>query len=256
MMRARGAMHKVVFLRHGQSTWNLENRFTGWHDVDLTPLGYEEAKDAGKLLTENGFEFDLAHTSVLTRAIKTYNTVAEEMGQIWIPHYKSWRLNERHYGALQGLNKAETAEKHGEEQVLQWRRSYDIPPPELDLDDERHPRFDRRYGLLPPDVLPRTESLKITVDRVLPYWNDTICPQVMQGQRVVVCAHGNSLRAIVKYLAGMSEQEILAYNIPTACPLVFEFDENMRPLTNYYLLDEEELKARQEAVANQAKVKV
>ena len=205
---------------------------------------------------EKGYEFDLAHTSNLTRAIKTYNTVAEEMGHLWIPHYKSWRLNERHYGALQGLNKAETAEKHGEEQVLKWRRSYDIPPPELEMDDERHPRFDRRYGLLPPDVLPRTESLKITVDRVLPYWNDTICPQVMQGQRVVVCAHGNSLRAIVKYLAGMSEQEILAYNIPTACPLVFEFDENMRPLTNYYLLDEEELKARQEAVANQAKVKV
>ena len=205
---------------------------------------------------EKGYEFDLAHTSNLTRAIKTYNTVAEEMGHLWIPHYKSWRLNERHYGALQGLNKAETAEKHGEEQVLKWRRSYDIPPPELEMDDERHPRFDRRYGLLPPDVLPRTESLKITVDRVLPYWNDTICPQVMQGQRVVVCAHGNSLRAIVKYLAGMTEEEIIAYNIPTACPLVFEFDAEMRPLENYFLLDEAELKARQEAVANQAKVKV
>ena len=197
----------------------------------------------------------MAHTSNLTRAIKTYNTVAEEMGHLWIPHYKSWRLNERHYGALQGLNKAETAEKHGEEQVLKWRRSYDIPPPELEMDDERHPRFDRRYGLLPPDVLPRTESLKITVDRVLPYWNDTICPQGMQGQRVVVCAHGNSLRAIVKYLAGMTEEEIIAYNIPTACPLVFEFDENLKPLKNYYLLDEQELKERMEAVAKQASIK-
>ena len=178
------------------------------------------------------------------------------MDSLWIPHHKTWRLNERSYGALQGLNKAETAEKHGEEKVLQWRRSYDIPPPALSLDDERHPSFDRRYGLLPPDVLPTTESLKITVDRVLPYWNDTICPQVMDGKRAVIVAHGNSLRAIVMHLAGMSEQEILAYNIPTACPLVFEFDENMKPLKNYYLLDDEELKARQEAVANQAKAKL
>lgn len=175
MIRPR-TLHKVVFVRHGQSTWNLENRFTGWHDVDLTPQGQEEAVQAGKLLKERGFEFDVAHTSVLTRAIKTYNTLTEEMGSIWIPHHKTWRLNERHYGALQGLNKAETAEKHGEEQVLQWRRSYDIPPPELALDDERHPSFDRRYCMLPPDILPTTESLKITVDRVLPYWNDTICP--------------------------------------------------------------------------------
>ena len=204
-MRRVPAVHKVVFLRHGQSTWNLSNRFTGWHDVDLTPQGVEEAKQAGQLLKENGFEFDLAHTSVLTRAIKTYNTCAEEMGSLWIPHYKSWRLNERHYGALQGLNKAETQEKHGEAQVTQWRRSYDIPPPPLDLDDERHPAFERRYSHLPPDVLPQTESLKITVDRVLPYWQDTICPQVMAGQRVVVVAHGNSLRGIVKYLTGMNE---------------------------------------------------
>ena len=208
------------------------------------------------MLKERGFEFDVAHTSNLTRAIKTFNGIATAMDSLWLPHTKTWRLNERHYGALQGLNKAETAEKHGEEKVLQWRRSYDIPPPPLDLDDERHPSFDRRYAGLPPQVLPRTESLKITVDRVLPYWNDAICPQVMDGKKVIVVAHGNSLRAIVKYLAGMSEEEILAYNIPTACPLVFEFDENMNPLKNYYLLDEAELKARQEAVANQAKVKV
>ena len=249
-MRRAAATHKVVFIRHGQSTWNLENRFTGWHDVDLTALGVEEAKQAGQLLKENGFAFDLAHTSLLTRAIKTYNQISEEMDSLWIPHHKSWRLNERHYGALQGLDKAETAAKHGEEQVTQWRRSYDIPPPELDLTDERHPSFERRYSTLPPDVLPRTESLKTTGDRVLPYWHDTICPQVMAGQSVVVVAHGNSLRAIVKYLAGMSEQEILKYNIPTACPLVFEFDQDMTPLKNYYLLDAEELKARQEAVAN------
>lgn len=255
-MRRANALHKVVFVRHGQSTWNLENRFTGWHDVDLTAQGVEEAKAAGQLLKEHGFEFDLAHTSVLKRAIKTYNTISEEMGSLFIPHYKSWRLNERSYGALQGLNKAETAEKHGEAKVLQWRRSYDIPPPELGLDDERHPSFDRRYSSLPPDVLPTTESLKTTVDRVLPYWYDTICPQVIGGKSVVVVAHGNSLRAIVKYLAGMTEEEILAYNIPTACPLVFEFDQDMKPLKNYYLLDEEELKARQEAVANQAKVRV
>jgi len=172
-MRSRAqALHKVVFVRHGQSTWNLENRFTGWHDVDLTAQGVEEAKQAGQLLKENGFEFDLAHTSVLTRAIKTYNVMSEEMESLWIPHHKSWRLNERSYGALQGLNKLETAQKHGDEQVLQWRRSYDIPPPELDLDDERHPRHDRRYGNLPPDVLPATEDLKTTVERVLPYWYD------------------------------------------------------------------------------------
>lgn len=171
------------------------------------------------------------------------------MDCLWIPHHKTWRLNERHYGALQGLNKAETAEKHGEEQVLQWRRSYDIPPPELDMEDPRHPQFERRYTGLPATILPRTESLKITVDRVLPYWYDTLCPQIMDGKQVIVVAHGNSLRAIVKYLAGMSETEILAYNIPTACPLVFEFDEHLNPICNYYLIDEAELKARQEAVA-------
>lgn len=170
------ALHKVVFVRHGQSTWNLENRFTGWHDVDLTAHGVIEAQQAGQLLKENGYEFDEAHTSVLTRAVKTYNTIMTEMDSLWIPHHKTWRLNERHYGALQGLNKAETAEKHGEEQVLKWRRSYDIPPPSLELDDARHPRFDRRYGHLPPDILPGAEDLKLTVDRVLPYWYDHICP--------------------------------------------------------------------------------
>ena len=178
------------------------------------------------------------------------------MGCLWIPYHKTWRLNERHYGALQGLSKVETAKKYGDEQVLQWRRSYSILPPAIDIDDESHPRFDRKFALLPPDALPCTESLKITADRVLPYWNDTICPQVMDGKRVVVVAHGNSLRSIVKYLAGMNEEEILAYNIPTACPLVFEFDKNMKPLQNYYLISKEELKGKQEEVANQAQLKV
>ena len=175
---------------------------------------------------------------MLTRALKTYHNIATELDQLWLPHYKTWRLNERHYGALQGLDKIETAKKHGEEKVLQWRRSYDIPPPMMEQDDERHPRFERRYAGLPPEVLPGTESLKTTVDRVLPYWHDSICPQIMKGERVLVVAHGNSLRAIVKYLTGMGEKEIIAYNIPTGCPLVFEFDENLKPLKNYYLLDE------------------
>jgi 2,3-bisphosphoglycerate-dependent phosphoglycerate mutase len=253
MQKAGKSTFKVVFVRHGQSTWNLENRFTGWHDVDLTPNGVEEAKAAGQLLKEKGYEFDLAYSSVLTRAIKTFNGISGEMGNSWIPLQKTWRLNERHYGALQGLNKAETAAKHGEDLVTQWRRSYDIPPPELDLADERHPRFEKRYQGLPLDALPKTESLKITVDRVLPFWYDTIAPQIMDGRNVIVVAHGNSLRAIVKHLSKMSEKEVLAYNIPTACPLVYEFDENMEALKNYYLIDEAELKARQEAVANQAK---
>jgi 2,3-bisphosphoglycerate-dependent phosphoglycerate mutase len=197
----------------------------------------------------------MAYTSTLQRAIKTYNNMAGEMGCLWIPHVKSWRLNERSYGALTGLNKSETAEKHGEAQVKIWRRSYDIPPPELDLSDQRHPRFEKMYQYVPVDALPRTESLKTTVERVLPYWNDTIAPSVMAGKKVVVVAHGNSLRAVVKHLAGMDEKEILEYNIPTACPLVFEFDENLKPLKNYYLIDEAELKARQEAVANQGKKK-
>lgn len=200
--------------------------------------------------------FDKAFTSVLTRAVMTYNTIATELGCHYIPVTKHWRLNERHYGALQGLNKAETAAKHGEEKVMLWRRSYDIPPPELSVDDERHPRFDARYAGLPLDVLPKTESLKITVDRVLPYWYDQICPAVLDGQRVVVVAHGNSLRAIVKHLTQMSDADIIKYNIPTACPLVFEFDENLKPLKNYYLIDEKALKARMQAVADQAKAKL
>jgi len=194
-------IHRVVFVRHGESTWNKENRFTGWTDVQLTPNGIEEAKFAGQLLKQNGFQFDIAFTSVLTRAIMTYNNIATELGCHYIPVHKHWRLNERHYGALQGLNKAETAAKHGEEQVTLWRRSYDIPPPELTLEDERHPQHDARYQGLPLDVLPKTESLKITVDRVLPYWYDSICPQVLQGKNVIVVAHGNSLRAIVKHLS-------------------------------------------------------
>jgi len=238
MNKLPSKIHKVVFVRHGQSLWNLENVFTGWYDVDLTAQGHEEARQAGKLLKEKGFDFDIAYTSTLQRAIKTYNNIAGEMDCNWIPLNKSWRLNERSYGALQGLNKAETAEKHGEAQVKIWRRSYDIPPPELSLDDERHPRFAKMYSHLPVDALPCTESLKTTCDRVLPYWNDTIAPMVKTGKSVVVVAHGNSLRAVVKHLAGMNEKEILEYNIPTACPLVFEFDEHLKPLKNYYLIDE------------------
>lgn len=252
MSRVKTA-HRVVFVRHGESTWNKENRFTGWHDVPLSARGVEEAVEAGQMLKQRGFQFDLAYTSVLQRAIKTYYTISNELDLHWIPHVKHWRLNERHYGALQGMNKAETAKKHGEEQVLIWRRSYDIPPPELEFDDERHPRFSPIYQGLPADALPCTESLKTTIDRVLPFWHDTICPSVLDNKNVIVVAHGNSLRAIVKHLTQMSEDEILKYNIPTAVPFVFEFDKDLKPLDNYYLLDEDELKRRQEAVANQAK---
>ena len=202
-------VHRVVFVRHGESTWNKSNRFTGWEDVPLSEHGVEEAVEAGQMLKKEGFSFDLAYTSVLQRSIKTYYTIADQLDLCWIPHNKHWRLNERHYGALQGLNKAETAEKHGEEQVLQWRRSYDIPPPELDLDDPRHPRFAAQYQGLPSSVLPATESLAITVDRVLPFWNDTLCPQILDNKNLIIVAHGNSLRAIVKVLKGMSEEEIL-----------------------------------------------
>ena len=198
----------------------------------------------------------MAYTSVLTRAIVTYNTIASELNCHWIPVHKHWRLNERHYGALQGLNKSETAAKHGDEQVLVWRRSFDIPPPDLELTDERHPSQDPRYAGVPLDVLPKTESLKLTIDRVLPYWYDAICPAVLAGKKPIVVAHGNSLRAIVKYLTGMSDKEIIKYNIPTACPLVFEFDQNLKPLKNYYLIDEKELKARMKAVAEQGKAKL
>ena len=237
-------VHRVVFVRHGESTWNRENRFTGWHDVPLSEHGVNEAVEAGTLLREKGFHFDVCYSSVLQRAIKTYYTIADQLDLAWIPHHKHWRLNERHYGALEGLNKSETAAKHGEEQVLIWRRSYDIPPPELSVDDERHPRYAQQYQGLPQDALPCTESLKITVDRVLPFWHDTICPMVLDNKNVIVVAHGNSLRAIVKHLSGMSEEEILKYNIPTAVPLVYEFDQDLNVLKNYYLLDEEEVKRR------------
>jgi 2,3-bisphosphoglycerate-dependent phosphoglycerate mutase len=248
-------VHKMVLLRHGQSTWNLENRFTGWTDVGLSDLGRQEALNSGKFLRENGFEFDIAYTSVLKRAIKTLWIVLEEMEIEWIPVYRSWRLNERHYGSLQGLNKAEMAAKFGEEQVKVWRRSYDVPPPTLELDDERHPRFERRYAGLAKDELPSSESLKDTVARMLPYWHETIAPAVKSGQSVLVAAHGNSLRALVKYLDHVSDQEITELNIPTGIPLVYELDDDLKPLKSYYLGDEEEIRKAAEAVARQGKAK-
>jgi 2,3-bisphosphoglycerate-dependent phosphoglycerate mutase len=248
-------MYKLVLVRHGQSTWNLENRFTGWTDVGLTEQGEAEAREAGRLLKDGGYEFDVAYTSVLRRAIKTLWIVLEEMGLEWLPVYRAWQLNERHYGALQGLNKAEMAQKFGEEQVHIWRRSYDIPPPALKPEDERHPRFDRRYAALSPEQLPATESLKITLERVLPYWHRVLAPAVMSGQRLLVVAHGNSLRALVKYLDGISEEEIPGLNIPTGVPLVYELDEDLKPITHYYLGDPEEAAKKAAAVANQAKAK-
>jgi 2,3-bisphosphoglycerate-dependent phosphoglycerate mutase len=248
-------MYKLVLVRHGQSTWNLENRFTGWTDVSLTEQGMTEAHEAGRLLRDGGYDFDIAYTSVLRRAIKTLWIVMEEMGLEWLPVYRAWQLNERHYGTLQGLNKAEMAEKFGDEQVHIWRRSYDIPPPALEPTDERHPRFDRRYASLAPDQLPATESLKITLERVLPYWHMVLAPAVMSGQRVLVVAHGNSLRALVKYLDGISEEEIPGLNIPTGVPLVYELDEDLKPIRHYYLGDPEEAARKAAAVANQAKTK-
>ena len=248
-------MYKLVLVRHGQSTWNLENRFTGWTDVGLTDLGRIEAHEAGKLLREGGYIFDIAYTSVLRRAIHTLWAVLDEMNLEWIPVVKAWELNERHYGALQGLNKAETAEKFGEAQVKVWRRSYDTPPPVLELDDERHPRFDPRYASLSPEQLPATESLKITLDRVLPYWESTLAPAIKSGKRVLVAAHGNSIRALVKYLDNISDAEITELNIPTGLPLVYELDENLKPIKSYYLGDPEEAARKAAAVANQAKVK-
>ena len=248
-------MYKLVLVRHGQSTWNLENRFTGWTDVGLTDLGRQEAHEAGKLLREGGYVFDVAYTSVLRRAIQTLWIVLEEMNLEWIPETKAWQLNERHYGALQGLNKAETAEKFGEAQVKIWRRSYDVPPPDLDLTDERHPGFDPRYASLSPEQLPATESLKITLDRVLPYWHSTLVPVIKSGKRVIVAAHGNSIRALVKYLDEISDEEITELNIPTGLPLVYELDADLKPIKNYYLGDPEEAARKAAAVANQAKVK-
>jgi 2,3-bisphosphoglycerate-dependent phosphoglycerate mutase len=245
-------MHKLVLLRHGESTWNKENRFTGWHDVDLTERGREEAAEAGRLLKEGGYVFDIAFTSVLKRAIKTLGLALDVLDQLWIPVTKSWKLNERHYGALQGLNKAETAVKHGEAQVTIWRRSYDIPPPPLTPDDPRHPSRDPRYKGLRPSDLPLTESLKDTVARFLPYWHGTIAPAIRSGQRVVVAAHGNSLRALVMYLDDIDEQTIVALNIPTGIPLVYELDDDLKPLRHYYLGDPDAAAAAAARVANQA----
>jgi len=248
-------MYKVVLLRHGESQWNKENRFTGWTDVDLTEKGIAEARKAGKVLKENGFEFDYAFVSVLKRALRTLWLTLEEMDQLWIPWEKSWRLNERHYGGLQGLNKAETAAKHGEEQVLIWRRSYDIPPPPLEETDDRYPGKLRIYQDVPETDLPLTESLKDTVARFLPYWHDAIAPVIKSGKRVIIAAHGNSLRALVKYLDNMSEEEILKLNIPTGMPLVYELDNELKPVKHYYLGDPEEVKKAMESVANQGKAK-
>ena len=230
-------MFKVVLLRHGESTWNQENRFTGWTDVDLSEKGRKEAIEAGHLLKDDGYVFDLAFTSVLKRAIRTLWITLDALDLMWIPVTKSWRLNERHYGALQGLNKAETAAKHGDAQVKIWRRSYDMPPPPLSPDDERYSGRDPRYGSLRRDEIPLTESLKDTVDRFLPYWHGTIAPAVMSGQRVIIAAHGNSLRALVKYLDNVPDDEIVELNIPTGIPLVYELDDALRPIRHYYLGD-------------------
>jgi 2,3-bisphosphoglycerate-dependent phosphoglycerate mutase len=248
-------MYKIVLMRHGESTWNLENRFTGWTDVDLTPKGVEEARAAGKLLREQGYSFDVAFTSMLKRANKTLNVVLEELDELWIPVEHDWRLNERHYGALQGLNKAETAAKFGDEQVLVWRRSYDVPPPALEAGDARLDDKSPRYASMKPGEFPHTECLKDTVARFVPYWKDTIAPVVKSGKRVVIAAHGNSLRALIKYLDDVSDEEIIGINIPTAQPLVYELDANLKPIKHYYLADPEAIAAAMNAVANQGKAK-
>jgi len=243
----------LVLLRHGQSDWNLQNRFTGWTDVDLTEKGRAEAQQSGRLMKEAGYTFDLAYTSVLTRAIRTQWIALDEMDLLWIPVVRDWRLNERHYGALQGLDKAETAAKHGDAQVKIWRRSYDLPPPALTLDDPRHPSHDPRYAALAPADLPAAESLKDTVARFLPYWHEAIAPSIRAGKRVLITAHGNSLRALVKYLDGISDHDIVELNIPTGIPLVYELDEHLRPTSSRYLGDQDAAKRAADAVANQAK---
>jgi 2,3-bisphosphoglycerate-dependent phosphoglycerate mutase len=248
-------MYKLVLVRHGQSVWNLENRFTGWTDVGLTEQGRAEALEAGRLLKEGGYVFDVAYTSVLRRAIQTLWIILEEMGLEWIPVTNAWQLNERHYGNLQGLNKAEMAEKFGEEQVHIWRRSYDVPPPLLELKDERHPKFDPRYASLTPEQLPASESLKLTLERVLPYWHAELAPVIKSGKRVIIAAHGNSMRALVKYLDNISESEIPGLNIPTGVPLIYELDDELKPIKNYYLGDPEDAAKKAAAVANQAKAK-
>jgi 2,3-bisphosphoglycerate-dependent phosphoglycerate mutase len=246
---------KLVLIRHGESTWNKENRFTGWTDVDLSEKGRQEAHEGGQVLQAEGYTFDVAYTSVLKRAIRTLWTVLDEMDLMWIPVHRSWRLNERHYGALQGLNKAETAEKYGEAQVKIWRRSYDVPPPVLTREDERYPGHDPRYKNLSQEELPLTECLKDTVARFLPLWHETIAPAIQGGQKVLIAAHGNSLRALVKYLDNVSEADIVELNIPTGMPLVYELDDELKPLNRYYLGDPEKVKAAMEAVAAQGKKK-
>jgi 2,3-bisphosphoglycerate-dependent phosphoglycerate mutase len=246
-------MHKLVLIRHGESTWNLENRFTGWTDVDLTPTGVEQAKTSGRLLKAEGYDFDVCHTSVLKRATRTLWHCLDEMDRTWLPVVHSWRLNERHYGALQGLNKAETARKFGDEQVLAWRRSYDVPPPPLEPGDPRSERGDIRYAKLDPAQVPLTECLKDTVARVLPFWSESMAPTIRSGQRVLVSAHGNSIRALVKYLDGISDSDIVGLNIPNGIPLVYELDADLKPIRHYYLGDPEAAARAAAAVAGQGK---
>ncbi len=248
-------MTKLVLLRHGESDWNKENRFTGWTDVDLSEKGRQEAREAGQVFLKEGFTFDVAYTSVLKRAIRTLWIALDEMDLLWVPVHRSWRLNERHYGALQGLNKSETAAKFGEDQVKIWRRSYDVPPPPLEASDERYPGHEPRYRNLSPEELPLTECLKDTVARFLPYWEQTISTDVRDGKKVLIAAHGNSLRALIKYLDNVSEEDIINLNVPTGMPLVYELDENMKPLKSYYLGDPEKVKAAMDAVASQGKKK-
>lgn len=248
-------MKKLVLIRHGESDWNRENRFTGWTDVDLSEKGLAEAQEGGRVLKAEGYVFDVAHTSVLKRAIRTLWIVLDEMDLMWIPVHRTWRLNERHYGALQGLNKAETADKFGEDQVKIWRRSYDVPPPALEPSDPRYPGKDARYKRLTAEELPLTECLKDTVARFLPYWHETVAPAVKRGERVLVAAHGNSLRALVKYLDNISDVEIVGLNIPTGVPLVYELDDDLKPIRHYYLGDQEKIQAAMDAVAAQGKKK-
>lgn len=246
-------MHKLVLIRHGESTWNLENRFTGWTDVDLTDTGIEQAKQAGRLLKEQGYDFDVAYTSVLKRANRTLWHVLDELDRTWLPVVHSWRLNERHYGALQGLNKADMAKQYGDEQVLVWRRSYDTPPPALEPTDPRSERGDLRYARLDPEQVPLTECLKDTVARVLPFWNESMAPAIRAGRRLVVAAHGNSIRALVKYLDGISDSDIVGLNIPNGIPLVYELDDDLKPLRHYYLGDAATAEKAAAAVASQGK---
>lgn len=248
-------MYKLVLVRHGESVWNQENRFTGWQDVDLSEKGRAEATKGGKALKENGFSFDVAYTSVLKRAIKTLDIVLDQLDQVWLPVHKDWRLNERHYGALQGLNKSETAARHGEDQVKIWRRSYDVPPPAMDANDPRHPSHDPRYKGVDPQLLPSNESLKDTVARFLPLWTDTIAPTIKSGKKVLIVAHGNSLRALMQHLEGMSPEQIMGVNMPTGIPMMYELDENFKVLKREFIGDPEEVKAAIEAVANQGKAK-